>query len=107
VIETSANLKAFIAEVVADRELLAVELDASGDVTHPRVHPDQLLPSVDLPQPDSPASPMISPSAISNDAPSDGLHVAAERLVVDRQAVDAEAHLSLSFGLKTSSRPRS
>ena len=65
----------------------------------------RLLPSVVLPQPDSPAMPMISPSATVKRDAVERADVALQGAVVDAQVVDGEGHVRLSLGLKTSSSP--
>ena len=64
------------------------------------------MPSVDFPQPGLPREAHDLAVLDLERGAVHCFHVAAEGLVVDRQAVDAEAHYtSLSFGLKISSRP--
>ena len=56
--------------VISDRQVLAVELDGAPTCFIRPSRKTRLLPSVDFPQPDSPAKPMISPSAIEKLTPS-------------------------------------
>jgi len=70
---TSRNRNFVHAVVVPDGQAIAVESDATGNVLILPSRRIRLFPRVDLPQPDSPARPMISLSAIEKVAPSRAL----------------------------------
>src|SRR5262245_50167398 len=90
---------------VADRQLCVVEPHRAADQPHAAVEADETLAERRL------AAARLagkSHDLAVGDVEADVVErpdVPAERPVVDGQVLDREAHVSLSLGLKTSSRP--
>jgi hypothetical protein len=82
------------ADVVPDRELATVQLDVAVHVPHARVHADQALAERRLAAPRLPGQTHDLAVGDLERRTVDGLHVAAQRLVVDGQVLDAEAHVT-------------
>ena len=104
-IETSLKRNWFISCVSQTGSVARVELDGAADVAHAPVEADQALAERRL------AAARLARQAHDlavGDLERDVVerpHVAGQRAVVHLQAVDAQAHIDLSFGLKTSSSP--
>src|ERR1051325_9115548 len=92
-----------------DRSRLAVNVWPSK-LTVPDVglqSPTIARPSVDLPQPDSPTSPRVSPRASVRSTPSAARRIPAAQLVVDVEAVELQQRLShLRSPARAGRRPR-
>ena len=90
---------------VRERQLDPVEDDLPADMAHAALQPDQALSQGRLAAARLTREPHdLAVGDRERDAV-ERLHVTAERAVVDLEIVDFEAHVSRSFGLKTSSSP--
>ena len=91
--------------VVLDGQRLSLERDRAAHVLHAALEPDEALPERGLPASRLAREPHDLPVGDREADAVERLHVAAQGAVVDTQVVDDQAHVRLSFGLKTSSSP--